>query len=489
MIVPKSRNLLLLLSDEHAGRALGIAGHPIVKTPNLDNLAARGTWFSNAYCNVPVCVPSRASLATGRYAHQIGSWDNAMPYRGQPQGWAHALRAAGYATRSIGKLHYRAPEDDVGFEIQDIPMHVKNGKGDLLGSIREPKPPVRGAGRALAERIGAGETNTIRYDRKVTARAISFLRDLARNPDRPFALQVGFVAPHFPFIAPEAFFSLYNPSELPLPKLSHPDDQPHHPWLDALRASFVTDTFFTDEKRRIAMAAYYGLCSFVDHNVGQILVALEKTGLSDSTDVIYMSDHGDNLGARGLWQKNTLYEESAHVPLIMTGRQLVSRPGRRVKTAVSLIDVATTVLAVAGCSKPDECPGQNLAEIADTPDDPDRLVFAEYHGAGSISGAFMIRWRNFKYIYYAGGLPPMLFDLQADPEELNDLGTAKKHVPIRDKMHGFLTSVTDPEATDARAKADQRTLVEANGGVETIVSDVSLRMPGGTPPPGQQSAF
>jgi len=485
----KRRNLLFLVSDEHAGSALGCAGHPIVKTPNLDALAQRGNRFSNAYCNVPVCVPSRASLATGRYAHRIRHWDNAMPYRGAPEGWAHRLRADGFATCAIGKLHYRSEGDDVGFEHQDIAMHVKDGKGDLLGSIREPKPPVRTAGRALAERLGVGETNAIRYDRDVTTRAIAFLQGRGRDTDRPFALHVGFVAPHFPLIAPEAFFALYDPAGMPLPKMSRLDERPRHPWLDALRESFVTDTFFDDEKRRIAVAAYFGLCSFLDHNVGQILTALDDTGLRDETDIVYMSDHGDNLGARGLWQKNTLYEESARIPLITAGSGLVSQTGREIKTAVSLVDVAPTALAAAGCDAPGDWPGTDLAHIASRPDDPDRIVFAEYHGAGSISGAYMIRWRSYKYIHYAGHLPPMLFDLDGDPEEHTDLGTAAKYASVRTKMLGFLKAITDPERTDAQAKADQRDLVARHGGADAIIANKSLRMPGGTPPPGQETAF
>lgn len=485
----KRRNLLFLVSDEHAGNALGCAGHPIVKTPNLDSLARNGNRFTNAYCNVPVCVPSRASLATGRFAHRIRHWDNAMPYRGQPRGWTHRLRADGFATRAIGKLHYRSQNDDTGFERQDLAMHVKAGKGDLLGSIREPKPPVRTGGRSLADHIGAGETNTIRFDREVTARAIAFLQGAGRDLDRPFALHVGFVAPHFPLIAPEAFFALYDPANMPLPKMSHPDERPRHPWLDALRESFVTDTFFNDDKRRIATAAYFGLCSFLDHNVGQILAALDDSGLRDETDILYLSDHGDNLGARGLWQKNTLYEESARIPLITAGSGLVSQTGREINTAVSLVDVAPTALAAAGCEAPDDWPGMDLAQIASCPDDPDRIVFAEYHGAGSVSGAYMIRWRNYKYIHYAGHLPPMLFDLDRDPEERSDLGEIESHASVRARMLDLLRAITDPETTDAQAKADQRELVARHGGAEAIIADTSLRMPGGTPPPGKGTAF
>ena len=145
------RNMLFIMSDEHSRRVLGCYGHDMIRTPNLDRLAARGVRFTDAYCNSPICVPSRASFATGRYVHQIRFWDNAFPYDGGVPSWGHRLIAAGHRSVSIGKLHYRSIEDDNGFDEEVMPLHVVDGVGDLLGMIRDDLPGAYGgveAGRA-----------------------------------------------------------------------------------------------------------------------------------------------------------------------------------------------------------------------------------------------------------------------------------------------------------------------------------------------------
>lgn len=158
-----ARNLLFILSDEHQARTMSCAGHDIVKTPNLDRLAARGTRFTSAYTPCPICVPARASLATGRYVHDIGYWDNAMAYDGRVPGWGHRLQAAGVRVESIGKLHYRNDKDPTGFDRQIKPMHIKDGVGQVWGSVRNPLPEPRGNTGMLGE-IGAGHSVYNRYD-------------------------------------------------------------------------------------------------------------------------------------------------------------------------------------------------------------------------------------------------------------------------------------------------------------------------------------
>ncbi|MEM9106392.1 MAG: sulfatase-like hydrolase/transferase, partial [Pseudomonadota bacterium] len=149
-------NLLVIMSDEHQARALGSAGHDFVKTPHLDSLAARGTRFSDAYTPCPICVPARASFATGRYVHQTRLWDNAMPYDGSIPGWGHSLQAKGIPVESIGKLHYRAEEDPAGFDIEHIPMYVANGVGMVWASIRREEERVSAKSRMLGDYIGPG---------------------------------------------------------------------------------------------------------------------------------------------------------------------------------------------------------------------------------------------------------------------------------------------------------------------------------------------
>ena len=477
-----AQNLLVLISDEHASRYLGCYGHPIVRTPNLDRLAARGTRFTNAYTNCPICVPARASFATGRYVHELGTWDNAFPFTGGVPTWADRLRQHGRPVVSIGKLHYRDDSVLGGFDRTLIPMHVRKGIGDLLGAVRDPLP-VREKTRTLSEEIGPGESSYTRYDRAITAAAEEWLTEEAPKLDEPWTLYVGLVAPHFPLIAPEAFYALYPPERMPLPKACRPGDWPRHPWFDAIRECFIWDRFFDDDKRRIATASYFGLCSFLDHNIGRILDALERSGAGERTRILYSSDHGDNLGVRGFWGKSNAYEESSAVPMILAGPDVAA--GRVVSTPVSLVDLFPTVLDATGTpAAPSDAglPGRSLLRIAAEPDDPRRTVFGEYHASGAVSGMFMLRSGRWKYVYYVG-MRPQLFDLEADPFERSDLAERPEHAALLAAFEAQLRRICDPEEVDARAKADQAALVERHGGREAVLARGSTS--GGTPPPAQ----
>ena len=204
------RNFLVLMTDQHSCNFLGCYDNPIVKTPNLDKLAGRGTLFKNASTNSPVCVSARACLATGTFVHQNKCWDNAIAYDGSIPSWGHYLQDANIDVNSIGKLHYRFGEDPTGFDEQFIPMHIANGVGDLMGSIR-PNLPERTQSRKYSELVGPGETEYTVYDRNISSRASVWLRERAESSqrDNPFVLFVSFIAPHFPLIVPEEYFDLY----------------------------------------------------------------------------------------------------------------------------------------------------------------------------------------------------------------------------------------------------------------------------------------
>ena len=332
------KNLLIIMSDQHNRRMLGCYGHDIVRTPSLDALAAGGTLFTNAYTPSPVCVPARAAFATGKYVHQIGTWDNAIAYDGSIPSWHHRLRDRGHQVVSIGKLHFRSNEDDNGFSDEQIGMHIIDGMGDLLGLVRDEDMPKRGGSYKMAKLAGPGESMYTTYDREIAARAQIWLREeAAKHTTKPWVLFVSFVCPHFPLTAPPEHFYRYWDQPLPLPKLYERRHDSLHTYLEDYRRSFAYDEFFeTPEMVKRAQAGYFGLCSFLDDNVGKILTALAAAGLNDSTRIIYTSDHGDNLGARGLWGKSTMYEESVGVPLIAAGPGLPA--GRRVSAPASLLD-------------------------------------------------------------------------------------------------------------------------------------------------------
>ena len=264
------QNVLFIMSDEHSRHVLGAYGNRIVKTPNLDRLAAEGTLFENAYANCPICVPSRASFATGRYVHEIGYWDNAFPYTGTPPSFGHRLHEHGHRCDSIGKLHYRGSEDPNGFDNEILPLHVLDGKGDLQGMLRQ-DPPKRTSTAQLAGDAGSGNSTYLAYDRQIRDAAIAWLQDAARQrSDRPWCLFVSFVCPHFPLVAPPEFFDLYPLESLPLPRLRAPHEFPDHPVLRKLREVQDYEDHFRDEAHvRTAVAAYYGMVSFLDDNIGR----------------------------------------------------------------------------------------------------------------------------------------------------------------------------------------------------------------------------
>jgi choline-sulfatase len=485
--MPAPKNLVLLLSDEHSAKALSCYGHPIVQTPNIDRLAASGVRFDAAYCNSQVCIPARATIATGRYIHQMGFWDNADPYDGSVMSWHHRLRASGHRAVSIGKLHVRSIDDDNGFSEEIVPMHVVEGKGDLMGLVREDLPR-RGMSWKMAKLAGPGESPYTFYDREIVARAQTWLREEAsKHSEKPWVLFVSFVAPHFPLTAPpEHFYRYYDDPRLSTPKLYGPDQRPAHPYLRDYAGSFAYDEYFdTPDKLRRGVAGYLGLCSFLDENIGKIMGALDDAGLTASTRVIYTSDHGDNMGARGLWGKSTMYEESAAVPFVMSGPDVPH--GVVCHTPVTHIDLYPTILQSVGIpSAPEEraLSGMSLLDLVANPP-KDRVAFSEYHGMGTTQPAFMLRDGKWKYINYLD-YPPQLFDLEADPEELTDLAHDPRHADTLARLHARMLQICDPREVDARARRRQEAQLEKNGGRETVIARGDL---GFSPPPGIAADF
>ncbi len=472
----KKSNLIIIMSDEHQARAIGCVGHPFVQTPNLDALAARGTRFSNAYTPSPICVPARASFATGLYPHQTRLWDNAMPYDGKIRGWGHALQDKGVPVESIGKLHYRAKEDPAGFDVEHIPMMVAGGVGMVWASIRREDERIIGPKRMLGEYIGPGASNYTEYDKSIVEHTKDWLVKHS-NDDQPWCLYVGLVAPHFPLVVPQEYFDLYPPETMRPVKLHPKDGHKRHPWIEKQNAFMDSENRFSDPAERLAaMSAYYGLCTWLDHNVGQILKALETASLIDNTTIIYTSDHGDNVGARGLWGKSNMYEESVSIPMILAGPAV---PAGVSETPVSLLDISATVAKHFETNLSTADGVTDLYSILEQPTNSERVIFSEYHAAGAVSGAFMLRKGQWKLIHYIG-FPDELFDLENDPEEFENRATDPAYAAIIQELHTELRKICDPETTNALAFSDQAKLIERLGGREAALK---LGAPGATPPP------
>ncbi len=461
---------------------MGCAGHPIVQTPNLDRLAAGGTRFSNAYTNCAICVPVRAALVTGQYVHQIGNWDNGFPYDGSVPSWGHRLKEQGTIVDSIGKLHFRSAADDNGFRREIEPLHVVDGIGDPASGIRDGS--IRRDWRPGIDEAGPADSTYQRYDSRNRDNAIRWLRERA-DDEQPWALFLSFVTPHPPWFAPSETYDLYPQEQLPMPPQWRLDEWPRHPAYDYMRRFFSSEQPFPEASIRRLNAVYYGICSFLDEQIGQVLAALDELKLRDSTRVIYSSDHGEHIGARGIYGKFTMYEEASCIPFIMSGPDVPA--GVVVDTPISLIDCYPTILDALGCAPPDDGidrPGSSLWDIAAS-DDQDRTVFAEYHAIGSRNAYFMLRDRRYKYIYHVDA-PAQLFDLNADPDELNDLAGAADGATrnILEAYETQLKDMIDPEEVDRRAKADQAARIKALGGRDAVIARgvfTNSPVPGETP--------
>jgi choline-sulfatase len=467
----RPQNTVFILSDEHNRNIAGCYGHPFIRTPNIDRLASRGTRFDAAYCNSPICVPARAALATGRYVHRIGCWDNAMPYHGQYRSWHHEIRDSGREVVSIGKLHFRSSDDDNGFSREILPMHILGGKGDLKGLLRKDPPPKKGADD-MAMLAGVGVSDYFAFDKKVADTAAEWVSEMAGRETPPWALFVSFVMPHFPLIAPEEYYSLYEKYNLDELRHGLNAPVPNHPVLVELRNSFDYDSHFDDASRAVALRAYYGMVTALDANIGNVLKAIEDSGQNSNTRVIYASDHGDNLGNRGMWGKSVHYDDSAAIPLIAVGDGF---PVGTEKTPVSLVDIFPTMVQSTGAADPEVfsgIDGKSLFDIVKSPN-PDRVVFSEYHAVYSRAGHFMIRRGDWKLVYYLDG-PPQLFNLTADPEERDDLADKPEFAAKRAELETELHKIADPEKVSAQAFADQDALVEASGGEEAILGTADI---------------
>ena len=344
-------NLLFIFSDQHTRRALGCMGHSVVKTPHLDALAERGTLFRNAYCNGPICVPSRASLATGRHVFDIEKWDNCKPYFGEEPSWGHRLMDRGRRAASIGKLHYRDAGDPNGFDPEIAPMHIMDGVGMLFTICRDPMPVSRKFAD-LVMHAGGGDSTYTGYDRDITERSVRWLREEATREDAPWALFVSLVCPHPPWLAPDAYYSLYPLEDIDMPVAYGLDERPRHPGLEDFRGFFDIEGAFDEVTLRKVIAAYYGMVSYLDDNIGKLLAVLDETGLAPKTRILYTSDHGESMGQKGMMSKCNMYDESVGVPMIMAGEGVPC--GHAVDTPVQLLDVFPTILEATGTEPTDE---------------------------------------------------------------------------------------------------------------------------------------
>ena len=434
-------NILFLFSDQHTRKITGCYGDAVVRTPNLDRLAASGVVFDNAYTPSPLCVPARMALLTGRHPYAQRCWTNSDALASDVPTVAHALGRAGYEVTLIGRLHAVGPDQLHGYSRREVGDHSTNwigGTAHGLGVLDRTNEPFR----VSVERSGAGQSAYQLKDRDVTAAALDYLDELAarrkQREDRPFAMTVGFMLPHQPYVAREADFAHYA-GKVDAPTYAPGDPSAEHPYLQQWREFTGTDEVTAEETAR-ARAAYYGLVTEMDEYIGQVLDALERHGLHENTLIIYTSDHGDQLGERGLWWKQAFYEESIGIPLILSHPKLLPS-GERRPQVVNLIDLAPTMASIADAEPLPFGHSRSIWPLARDGSTPwmDE-TYAEYCTDGMSRWTLpepvrqrMVRSGPWKLVHY-DGLRPQLFNLEADPGEQDDLAEKPAYSEMREQL-------------------------------------------------------
>jgi choline-sulfatase len=434
-------NVVLFMPDEHNPLYSAVHGHPTLHTPNMEQMAEAGTVYQNAYCPSPLCLPSRSALMAGQRVHQLQTYSNCnVNLDASYPSYGAVLARQGVYTAYVGKTDVYAPGQALGFSEMILP-----GNRKLPGDTNHRRTPltIRAGSAERANGYGPREDAGASDLRRVDA-AVAWLTDTAPALDRPWVLTVNVSNPHFPHYAPPELWDMY-PDGGDLPAHGPECASAHHPYARDLRDHFETNLFTEDQVRGLRRG-YLGCITFVDRQLGRLLDALDASGQRDRTNVIYTSDHGEMLGKFGMWWKCSLYEDSVRVPCIAAGPDFTR--GERVVTPVDLLDVQAAIFAAVGAERPPDWVGAPLQDIP--LNDPERVVFAEYHGHGTRASAYMIRKGKFKYVHCVAA-PDLLFNLEADPDELNDL--CGVYPGVVDDLQGELKKICSPERENERAEA------------------------------------
>jgi uncharacterized sulfatase len=434
---PKRPNVLMLCADD-LNNHLGCYGHPLVKSPNLDRLASRGVRFDRAYCQFPLCSPSRVSLMTGLRPDTTKIYDLQTDFRKKTLPdvvtLAQMFKNNGYFSARVGKIYHYGVPGQIGTDGLDDPpswdVHVNpRGRDKAEENLLTRPQGKRALGAALAW-LAADGTDEEQTDGIAATEAIKLLD---RHKDKPFFLAVGFFRPHCPYIAPKKYFDLY-----PLEKIALPQDPaddlkdvpPIAPWTKPPNWNLKQDDL------RRAVQAYYASVSFMDAQVGRVLDALDRLGLADNTIVLFWSDHGYLLGEHGQWMKQSLFEESARVPLIVAAPSMRNSAGKASARVVELLDLYPTLADLAGVNPPHPMHGQSLRPLLADPaakwDKPALTQTTRMQNKQRIFG-YSLRTERYRYTEWgeSGQAGIELYDHELDPREHTNFADSKDHAQIR----------------------------------------------------------
>jgi iduronate 2-sulfatase len=434
-------NVVLIMADD-LNDDMGTFGHQIVKTPNLDRLAARGVRFDRAYTQFPLCSPSRVSLLTGFRPDTTRIYELQTNFRTilpdavtLPQ----MFKRNGYFAARVGKIYHYGNPGDIGTSGLDDPAswdQVVNPRG--IDKDEETKltnlTPTRGLGSALAY-YASPAPDEAHTDGKVATEVIALLE---RNKDRPFFIGAGFYRPHCPFIAPRKYFDMYPVDRIAAPKWSEEDVArvPSAAWFTA-----PPNWGVSEQGVRESIQAYYASVSFLDANVGKLLDALDRLGLADNTIVVFISDHGYLLGERGQWMKQMLFERSARAPLIIAAPG-VSANGQSSQRIVEFVDLYPTLADLANLTAPSGLHGRSLTPLLRDPTARwDHPAITQVRRGDATTGfmGYSVRTEQWRYTEWDGGKRGLeLYDEKADPAELRNVAADPTRATVVAEMRRLL---------------------------------------------------
>jgi uncharacterized sulfatase len=455
----KQMNVLFIVSDDLTNNTLGCYGSSMCQSPNIDRLAKKGVRFDRAYCQFPLCNPSRASFLTGLRPDTTKVYENATQFRKNvpsAQSLPQTFRDAGYFVARVGKLYHYGVPGQIGTDGLDDPSSwdkVINPKGrdkDDEEKIFTLNPKGKGSGRfgGTLSWLAADGADGEQTDGIAAGEIIKLLET---NRDKPFFLACGFYRPHTPYVAPKKYFDMYPRDRIKLPVV--PADHLKSAPAPAFGSAKKEQDNMTDELRREALQAYYAATTFMDAQVGLVLDALEKLKLADRTIVVFISDHGYHLGEHGLWQKMSLFENSARVPLIIYDPRARGN-GRASKRTVELIDLHPTLANLCGLAAPKEAEGKTLKPLLDNPDDVwDKPAMTQVsRNTPTTTGeklpkkqgwfmGYSIRDERYRYtVWDDGNKGVQLYDYDKDPGETKNLASDPASAPVITRMRKLLDS-------------------------------------------------
>lgn len=446
------KDILIYISDQHSWQQQGYAGDRLVRTPNLDRIAASGTVMMNSYTSYPLCVPARMSMMSGQLASHCGVMSNLAALDSNRVTFAHCLNAGGYETILCGRMHFVGPDQRHGFSQriagEQTPI-FHNRPNAAFAAERGVHDKTPQGGVSSLSVIGAGNSPTLEYDRYVVSEAVSYLSGCYNAPQ---LLCVGTYGPHHPYVAPKELYEYY------LEKVDIPDDTFDYPEHPAINGKILRDCDL--EVIRAVRASYYGMVEFEDQQIGIVYDAfcdyLKRNGREGI--FVYVSDHGEQAGYRGYYGKGTFYEPSAHIPMIFTGDGIDK--GKILQGATSLMDLGPTICDLAGTMLPPDADGVSVyRQLTGGPDNTERMVVSENGGekdyfSGDFSYGQMVKWKQYKFIHYYGfDEADVLYDLAADPNESQNI--INMHLDIAQKMRDYLKVACKLPVYEIKANADK----------------------------------